>query len=406
MGTTFRRILAVLGGILIISYVAYHALVVPYTSIKTETALSFTAKETISVAETYIIRQENTVEKTVTGVYSYSVDNGSKVANGGTIANVYSDESGAQAKLQIEELDRQIENLEKLQSMSTDIVVSIDQIDKQLDSTLINILNNSSNGDYRNIGDTVQTYLTLLNRRLSVTGSGSDFSAYISELKVERGKLESSASSTVASVTAPCSGYFVSSVDGYEGVLNPDIIEDLTPECFDNISADKTVVADAYVGKVVSDMQWYIACKVSFDESLKFSVGKQLYLEIPTSTSDEVPVTVASINKSDDMSNAVVVFKCSYMNADLSKLRSPAVEIVMSRKEGLRVSKDAIKVEDGRKGVYVYIGSVIYFTPVEIIYDGNGYVVCTRTDPLEEGLHLYDDVVVKGKNLYDSKPVE
>ncbi len=406
MSVSFRRIMALLGGILILAYVAYHALVVPYTSVKTEATLSFTAKEIITVSETYIIRQENAVSKSVEGVYSYNVDNGSKVANGGTLANVYSNENGAQAKLKIEQLDRQIENLEKLHSMSSDIVVSVDQIDKQLDSTLIEVLNLSSDGDYSNIADGVEDYLTLLNRRLSVTGGGNDFSLQIAQLKDERSRLESSANNTVANVTAPCSGYFVSSVDGYENELNPDIINDLTPERFSKISADKGMKTDDYVGKVVSDMQWYIACKVSFEESLKFSVGKQLSIEMPTTSADEVPVTVECVNKSADMSDAVVVFKCSYMNADLSKLRSPTVRIIMSRKEGLRVSNDAIRVEDGKKGVYVSIGSVLHFTPVEVIYSGNGYVVCKKADPLGEGLHLYDDVVVKGKNLYDGKPVE
>lgn len=406
MGISFRRVMALLGGVLILAYVAYHAMVVPYTSVKTETTLSFTAKEIISVAETYIIRQENAVGKTVNGVYSYDVENGSKVANGGTLANVYSNESGAQAKLQIEQLDKQIKNLEKLESMSSDIVVSVGQIDKQLDSTLIEILNSSSGGDYSNIGDGVEDYLTLLNRRLSVTGGSSDFSNQIAQLKDERSRLEASANNTVATVTAPCSGYFVSSVDGYEKELRPDIIDDLTPESFDKIAADKIVKTDDYVGKVVSDMQWYIACKVSFDESLKFNVGKQLSIEMPTTSADEVPVTVEHVNKSADMSGAVVVFRCSYMNADLSKLRSPTVRIIMSRKEGLRVSNDAIRVEDGKKGVYVSIGSMLKFTPVEVIYSGNGYVVCKKADPLGEGLHLYDDVVVKGKNLYDGKPVE
>lgn len=116
-------------------------------------------------------------------------------------------------------------------------------------------------------------------------------------------------------------------------------------------------------------------------------------------------MTVACVNKSAKGDTAVVVFQCSYMNTELSKLRSPAFQIILNRYDGLRVSDQAIKVENGKRGVYVFIGSSVKFTPVEILYNGNGYKVCKKVDPMEEGLHLYDDIVVKGKNLYDGKPI-
>ena len=403
--TVLKRIGASLLGLLLLAYIVYHALVVPYTSIKTETAVSFSAKETISVTESYIIRNEHLVASEHQGVFSYTVANGSKVANGGAIASVYGSHEAAQAKVKLDDLDRQIEALETLQGMGSNIVVSVDQIDKQLQSALIDTLNGSSDGDYSSLKEDSEAYLTLLNRRLAVTDSSVDFSARIASLKSQRDSLSAAAGQVIGTVNAPCSGYFISSVDGYEGTLSPDNIESLTPEAFAKIEKDNTVTDDAFVGKVVSDMQWYIAAEISFADALLLSQGSTIMLEIPAATVEELPVTVAHINKSAKGDTAVVVFQCGYMNTELSKLRSPAFQIILERYDGLRVSDQAIRVEDGKRGVYIFIGSAVKFVPVDILYNGNGYKVCKKVDPMEEGLHLYDDIIVKGKNLYDGKPI-
>ncbi|MBP5618543.1 MAG: hypothetical protein J6X61_05310, partial [Clostridia bacterium] len=307
--------------------------------------------------------------------------------------------------------DRQIANLETLQGMSSNIVVSVDQLEKQLHAQLIATLQAAGDGNYAGIEEGSQTYLTLLNRRMAVTDSTSDFSALLASLKSQREALVASAGTPVDTVVSPCSGYFVSAVDGYETVLSPEGIADLTPEAFDEVKPDADLAAAPYVGKVVSDMEWYLAAKVSFDDALLFVEGSELTLEMTSASTGELPVTVARVNKSAAGEDAVVVFKCNYMSAELSALRTPSFQIILKRYDGLRVPTAAVRVGENKdknkvKGVFVVIGSTMRFVPVEILYNGNGYVVCKRIDPLQEGLHLYDDVIVKGKDLKDGKPIQ
>ena len=198
--TVLKRIGASLLGVLLLAYIVYHALVVPYTSIKTETAVSFSAKKTVSVTESYIIRNEHLVASEHQGVFSYTVANGSKVANGGAIASVYGSHEAAQAKVKLDDLDRQIEALETLQGMGSNIVVSVDQIEKQLQSALIDTLNGSSDGDYSTLKENSEAYLTLLNRRLAVTDSSVDFSARIASLKSQRDSLSAAAGQVIGTV--------------------------------------------------------------------------------------------------------------------------------------------------------------------------------------------------------------
>ena len=404
--TWLKRIGLSLMGLFLLAYIIYHAVVMPYTSVKTEAALSFSAKVSIPVTTSLVIRNEHPVAAETQGVCSYAVDNGSKVANGGTIATLYASETAAQAQQKLAVLDRQIANLETLQGMSSNIVVSVEQLEKQLHAQLVTTLQAAGDGDYSGIEEKSQTYLTLLNRRMAVTDSASDFSALLASLKAQREALVASAGAPVDTVTAPCSGYFVSSVDGYETVLTPEEIASLTPESFDETKPDDALDTASYVGKVVSDMEWYLAARVSFDDALLFTVGNELTLEMTSATAGELPVTVARVNKSAAGEDAVVIFKCNYMSAELSALRTPSFQIVLKRYDGLRVPTEAIRVLDGKKGVFIVVGDILHFVPVKILYNGNGYVVCERVDPMQDGLHLYDDVVVKGKNLQDGNAIQ
>lgn len=401
MSIGLKRVLSVLLGLLLITYLCYHAFVVPYQSIETEQTVSYTARDTIEAQSAYIIRTETLVEGKVSGSYRYSIGNGERVASGGVIADIYQSDSTVQSLSRIADLDRQIANLEALNNYSSGVVVDIDQLNDQAHTNLVGLLNSVQQGDFTHCRDKAQDFLSVVNRRQTVTGQGNDFTALIASLKKEREGLIAAAGSAIGSVTAPCAGYFVSSVDGYEGVFDIDDIDSLTPEKLDSIKGRQP--DEKAVGKVVSDVTWYIAVSITFEQALQFSPDDKVDVDISTSQVVTVPAKVLQVNKSAASDRAVLVLACSYMNSQLSSLRTPSVSVVLNTYEGLRVSDNAIRVNDGKKGVYISNGTTIEFVPVKVLYTGNGYVVCQRADPMEKGLHIYDDVVVKGKNLYDGK---
>ena len=79
--------------------------------------------------------------------------------------------------------------------------------------------------------------------------------------------------------------------------------------------------------------------------------------------------------------------------------------VVSAEYSGLRVPKSALRVIDSKTGVYVVTGMQIKFVTVNVIYSDNSYIVCEQQTSTDTVLRLYDDVVVKGRNLYDGKIV-
>ena len=78
--------------------------------------------------------------------------------------------------------------------------------------------------------------------------------------------------------------------------------------------------------------------------------------------------------------------------------------IVTDSYEGIRISNKSVRVVDGQTGVYIVQGSVVKFRLIEIVYATDTFTLCKQKDASDSNaIRLYDEVIEKGKNLYDGK---
>ena len=99
----------------------------------------------------------------------------------------------------------------------------------------------------------------------------------------------------------------------------------------------------------------------------------------------------------------MVVFACDTMNNELAQLRNIDITIVYQEYKGLKVDNRAIRVTDGQKGVYVLLASQVKFIPIEVLWTGGNYSIVKQEPSEKRVLRIYDEIIVKGKNLYDGK---
>jgi putative membrane fusion protein len=197
------------------------------------------------------------------------------------------------------------------------------------------------------------------------------------------------------------SGYVIYSVDGYENAVSVENLDKLSAETLKNISPG--AVPSNAVCKIVSDYEWYIACTVPFSESLNLKSGNKVTIRTDLQSVSEMDVTVKYINKQSVDGDAVVILASDTMNSELAGLRSIDITLVYREYDGLKVDNRAIRFVDGQKGVYVYIASQVKFIPVEVLWQGENYSIVKQETSDKKVLRIYDEVIIKGKNLVVSK---
>lgn len=351
-----------------------------------------------------VIREEKVIDSNKSGALHFVLSNGERVAKNGTIANIYSNADASVIVNRIQQLELRISDIEEMQAYNDVEAADISLANNKVNNSLNTMLRGIAAGDFSSFDADSSELLTNISRRQMITGEQTDFSARLNELKTELDSLNASLPQPVGSITTDRSGYFVSSVDGYENVLLCDNIEDITPEYIDTLKAD--TIQSTAVGKIVSGYTWYIAAKVDISESVKYKTGDELTLKTTIKSTPELSVVLEKINTSSNENSAVMIFSCQHMNSELATMRKGTFTIINSTYSGLKIPTKALRVQDGKTGVFVRSGMTVKFVEVNVIYRTDEYIICEQEVSNDTVLRLYDDVVVKGKRLYDGKIIE
>jgi len=373
-----------------------------YKPITTESAVYYTMSDGFNITGV-IIRNEILVEKNDSGVLHFMIDDGKRVSKNGIIANVYDSESASITLSQLSRLKSQIADIEDILSYNDIDAANLELINNKINDNLNDLVLSTAYGNYQSVSKNAQELLSSINRRKAAMGNTADFSTQLQTLNAEVTKLTGTLSNAKGTITAKESGYFLSKVDGYEQTLTTKDLNSVTPEFLNNLKPKE--LGERVVGKIVSDYEWYIAAEVSLNESMKYKVGDALNIHTSVKSSPILPVTVERINISEDNSKAVIIFGCSEMNTELASMRSGPMTVVSKTYEGLKISRKALRKPDSKTtGVYIVSGMQAKFVEIEIIYSNDDFLICKKNDA-DGNLKLYDQVVVKGKNMYDGKIV-
>ncbi len=427
-----RTIGAVILAVLVLLYVGYQVFQATHHAFQTETAMYGQVSDVLQT-EGFVIREETVIDETVSGVLSYRVADGTRVAKGGVIADVFSTESDASAQREKERLEKEIESLEALAQPADYFVANPSLLSGQIYSAIEEIAQGVNQNDFSNLASWKENLLSALTRRRLITGeeSSEDLTQRISQLQSQKDALDSQGGASIGTIEAPEAGYFISTVDGLENAVDIEEVEHLTvPQVEDLL--EKPVENQGSVGKICSDFNWYVACIFDKNEIVHFEDVTQVYLDIPFASTEQIPAEVVAKNRDEESGNTVVIFRCSYMDSDIAAVRNEAIQVTVSTYSGVLVNEQAIhfedveytttdedgntvtKVQENVKGVYVLYGGKLQFVQVFSEHSVNGYAICkTELSSSEQEMlvtsstiQLYDQVVVEGTDLYDGKIIE
>ena len=246
----------------------------------------------------------------------------------------------------------------------------------------------------------------------------ADLSGEIADIQAQIKELKNRSAGTVRRITAPVSGLYSAVTDGYEAVLTPASLKDLTPSALNNVQADKEAVSD--VGRLILGDAWYYAAVMPAAEAEELAEQGNLLLRFAKGVERDLAVTVYSVGP-EEKGKCVVTFRGDTYLQELTLLRRQSAQIISRSVEGIRVPTDALRIrtrevehEDGTKtetqtlGVYCMVGMEARFKPVEMLYRGEGFALVRGTAPADaESLWLRpgDEVIISARDLYDGKVI-
>ena len=374
-----------------------------YKAVTTEYAVQISCEETVD-AEGYFVRDEQVVYTGNSKYFDVVISNGGKVSKNGTIANVYSTEKSAKLQSQIRELELKIDeykSVAKSGSGASDTTAYISNIQKDAVKIGDSISSNNPSTAFENSSDFL---ISVIKHKISI-GEITDYKDTIKELEAEVRSLSLKATSATKYLTAPVSGYFSYKTDGIETYLDMSMVDEMTPEVYNNIieTCKKTTILENAIGKVVKGSDWRVCFKSDADKFETVEKGDTLYIRVPSLTNSKIKCTVKSLVKQGD--DVYIVLQSNFVTGDLLSQRSCEIEVIIDSYDGLRIDKNALRKIDGKDGVFVKSNGILRYREVELLYIGKAYAVI-KYDPIKNTcVQAYDEVVISGSDLYDGKVI-
>ncbi len=388
----------------IVGYMAVYIIGAFASPLTTSEAVLITAEETVTI-NGYFVRDEQPVLSAGTGDSEACVSEGEKVSAGEALAVVYSDSNAKETNVALSTAESRLERLQRVASSST---TDISGIDSGISSSLNKLAYSTLHEEFSSLSTTCDELKTLvLERELLSSGDISEVESTIAALEAEVLSLRNSISGVTAYMYAPASGYFSSSVDGYEDVLTPEKAETITVAELQDISLQKADVAEGkYCGKMVYGFEWRFVTAISQDKAELLDEGGRITLRFSSDYIGDVRVNVERISEPEN-GECVVVFSSNTHISELMHLRRQSVDIVFASYEGIRVPKEAIRIdENGESGVYILYSAQAKFIKIKQIYEADSYFVIEYDASSSSGLRPGDEIIVHSKNLYDGKIIE
>lgn len=357
----------------------------------------------------YVVRDEQVVDCNETLIELKHAE-GERVGQGDTIASVYRSADALNATQQLETLRAQKEQLEYAKSASSDAATAL-RLDTDIREQIISVRAAYESGAYSSLDMLIpQLKTTVLKREYAYNGS-DDLTAKLDELNAQITALSGAASGGTTRITAPVSGAYSAVADGYESVLTPEVLETMTPS---QLSSAAPQSVSTTVGKLIQGSAWYFAANVNEEDAASLKENSRLTLRMASGVGFDLPVTLTRISAAEN-GKCLIVLKSTRYLSYMTLLREQNAELIISAYDGLRVPKNALRVdENGVSGVYCLVGRVAYFKPVSIVYQGSDYCLVepgTIEAATESQKSLYtlrpnDEVIVSAGELYNGKVVD
>lgn len=359
----------------------------------TEEAVLYTVNENITFKGMFL-RDERVInyDNISGGVINYLYDDGLKVSENSAVARVYSNEDQIYYRNRLSRLKTVLSDLKRAQSPGTTNYVQAEALRNKIKNDYLNVANRIQQKDYSSVCSNSDDLLYTMNIYNIVTGTEENFKPAIKQIKSEINDLNSKVEDPIDSIMVNSAGYFVKSVDGYESTVSYEDIENMSTDELQKLFDIKPKVTENTVGKLLKSYEWKFLGIIK--NTNKFLINDDLSIRF-NSSNKVYDVTVDSIKPIDGTDNSIVILSCNELDENVLNNRFDNAELIFDEYTGVKIPREAIRFQGEQKGVYVMLGQQITFKKIDVIYEGDDYVLSKNTSD-DSYLLLYDQILLEG----------
>ena len=368
-------------------------------SYKTETAIKYTLAESITLDGVVAF---DSVDVAGSGDLGYLVQDGERVTNGTTVAEVYTDDSQGLQRERLDRLERTITLLTKSQN-STGSDLSV--LTNQTKQALYNLLDKINTAQYSGITDAEDTFLLAQNRLQVSTGQTAGFADTIAALQGEYDSIKAQLDA-LQTITATTNGYFSSTAASPAIAADRQALDDADPATLQKMLADGfPAAATDRAGQITTGFSWKFYAVCDLDTAARFDNISSVKISVPGKQNTPLSATVEEVTLDKDNGIAKIVLQCQTINAEVLSFGQETAQIDLKTYEGIRIDKEALHIVDGQRGVYVKYGNLQRFLKITTLYENDSYILIPENGKsgTDNEVRLYDEIIVQGTNLQDGK---
>ena len=228
----------------------------------------------------FVVRDEQLLPDEDAGVLRLARAEGERISKGGTVATVYADSAALQRQTEVDELETRIEQLQYARDAAMADEVAL-KLDSQIITALYDYREEVSAGQLRDAETEGEKLRSLVLKRDYTHTDAENLDSHITELQSELMNKKAQVSASVRQITTPVSGLWSAAVDGFETVLTPQSILEMTPAELAAAAPEDGVASNT--GKVILGDKWYFAVVLAESEA-KALKKKSLLSELKTVT--------------------------------------------------------------------------------------------------------------------------
>lgn len=235
------------------------------------------------------------------------------MGKGQVIATAYDSPGALEAVAQIQAKRLQLEQLEYALSSYLNPDAAL-KLDGSISDEIMTLRKNLTGGDYTAAsGDLSQLKAAIVKRSRAYTSS-QEIKTEIAAVQDEIDSLQAGLTGAT-DITAPRAGTYSAVCDGYESVLTPVGLGDLTPSALDSLAPGENT---ANVGKLIYSNTWYYAAAVAEEEAQRIAACGSVSLRLTKGVTDDIAAAVHSVGPAEN-GRCVVVLSCrEYLAETLS----------------------------------------------------------------------------------------